>query len=26
VYLWLLGDEPRQIELAAAEIAPRIKS
>ncbi len=25
VYLWMLGDEPRQIELAAAEIAPRIK-
>jgi len=25
VYLWFLGDEPRQIELAAAEIAPRIK-
>jgi alkanesulfonate monooxygenase SsuD/methylene tetrahydromethanopterin reductase-like flavin-dependent oxidoreductase (luciferase family) len=26
VYLWFLGDEPRQIELAAAEIAPRINS
>lgn len=23
-YLWPLGDEPRQIELAAAEVAPRI--
>ena len=26
VYLWPLGDEPRQIELAAAEVAPRIVS
>jgi alkanesulfonate monooxygenase SsuD/methylene tetrahydromethanopterin reductase-like flavin-dependent oxidoreductase (luciferase family) len=26
VYLWPLGDEPRQIELAAAEVAPRIAS
>jgi alkanesulfonate monooxygenase SsuD/methylene tetrahydromethanopterin reductase-like flavin-dependent oxidoreductase (luciferase family) len=26
VYLWPLGDEPRQIELAAAEVAPRINS
>ena len=26
VYLWPLGDEPRQIELAAAEVAPRIDS
>jgi hypothetical protein len=24
VYLWPLGDEPRQIGLAAAEVAPRI--
>jgi alkanesulfonate monooxygenase SsuD/methylene tetrahydromethanopterin reductase-like flavin-dependent oxidoreductase (luciferase family) len=24
VYLWPLGDEPRQIELAGAEVAPRI--
>jgi alkanesulfonate monooxygenase SsuD/methylene tetrahydromethanopterin reductase-like flavin-dependent oxidoreductase (luciferase family) len=24
VYLWPLGDEPRQIELAAAEVAPCI--
>ena len=26
VYLWPLGDEPRQIELVAAEVAPRIDS
>jgi alkanesulfonate monooxygenase SsuD/methylene tetrahydromethanopterin reductase-like flavin-dependent oxidoreductase (luciferase family) len=26
VYLWPLGDEPRQIELAAAEVAPCIDS
>ena len=26
VYLWPLGDESRQIELAAAEVAPRIDS
>ena len=26
VYLWPVGDEPRQIELAAAEVAPRIES
>jgi alkanesulfonate monooxygenase SsuD/methylene tetrahydromethanopterin reductase-like flavin-dependent oxidoreductase (luciferase family) len=26
VYLWPLGDEPRQIELAAAEVASRINS
>jgi alkanesulfonate monooxygenase SsuD/methylene tetrahydromethanopterin reductase-like flavin-dependent oxidoreductase (luciferase family) len=26
VYLWPLGDEPRQIELAAAEVAPGIAS
>ena len=26
VYFWPLGDEPRQIELAAAEVAPRIDS
>jgi alkanesulfonate monooxygenase SsuD/methylene tetrahydromethanopterin reductase-like flavin-dependent oxidoreductase (luciferase family) len=26
VYLWPLGDEPRQVELAAAEVAPRIRS
>jgi hypothetical protein len=24
VYLWPLGDEPRQLKLAAAEVAPRI--
>ena len=24
VYLWPLGDEPRQIELVAGEVAPRI--
>jgi alkanesulfonate monooxygenase SsuD/methylene tetrahydromethanopterin reductase-like flavin-dependent oxidoreductase (luciferase family) len=26
VFLWPLGDEPRQIELVAAEVAPRIES
>ena len=26
VYLWPLGDEPRQIELVAGEVAPRIES
>ncbi len=26
VYLWPLGDEPRQLELAAAEITPRLPS
>ena len=26
VYLWPLGDEPRQIELAATLVAPRIAS
>jgi hypothetical protein len=25
VYLWPLGDERRQIELVAAEVAPRIE-
>jgi alkanesulfonate monooxygenase SsuD/methylene tetrahydromethanopterin reductase-like flavin-dependent oxidoreductase (luciferase family) len=25
VYVWPLGDEPRQLELLAAEVAPRIK-
>jgi len=25
VYLWPLGDEPRQLELVAAEVAPRIE-
>jgi len=24
VYLWPLGDEPRQVELIAGEVAPRI--
>jgi alkanesulfonate monooxygenase SsuD/methylene tetrahydromethanopterin reductase-like flavin-dependent oxidoreductase (luciferase family) len=26
VYLWPLGDEPRQLELIAAEIAPRLRA
>jgi alkanesulfonate monooxygenase SsuD/methylene tetrahydromethanopterin reductase-like flavin-dependent oxidoreductase (luciferase family) len=26
VYLWPLGDEPRQLELIATEVAPRIAS
>jgi hypothetical protein len=26
VHLWPLGDEPRQIELAAAKVAPQIES
>ncbi|MGZ5359935.1 MAG: LLM class flavin-dependent oxidoreductase, partial [Solirubrobacterales bacterium] len=26
VFLWPLGDEPRQIELVAAEVAPRVAS
>jgi alkanesulfonate monooxygenase SsuD/methylene tetrahydromethanopterin reductase-like flavin-dependent oxidoreductase (luciferase family) len=26
VYLWPLGDEPRQLELVAAEVAPRIEA
>jgi alkanesulfonate monooxygenase SsuD/methylene tetrahydromethanopterin reductase-like flavin-dependent oxidoreductase (luciferase family) len=26
VYFWALGDEPRQIELLASEVAPRIKT
>jgi hypothetical protein len=26
VYLWPLGAEPRQLELVAAEIAPRVEA
>lgn len=26
VYLWPLGDEPRQLELVAAEVAPRVEA
>jgi hypothetical protein len=25
VYLWPLGDEPQQLELVAAQVAPRIE-